>query len=47
MSVRTYGNQIISGVVVALDRQEIAKEGETLSAVQVLQQKLKVWVKLN
>ena len=47
MSACTYENQIISGVVVALDRQEIAKEGETLSAVEVLQQKLKVCVKLN
>merc|ERR1719174_1823143 len=42
IDILTKAGAIISGVAVALDRQEIAKEGETLSAVQVLRQKLKV-----
>ena len=39
---QTHSHQTVTGIVVALDRQEVVKEGYELSAVEALQQELKV-----
>ena len=42
LKLQKHSHQTVTGIVVALDRQEVAKEGYELSAVEVLQRELKV-----